>query len=153
MSLNCAGYGAVIKNPEIRQSKTGSEYANILVSIDNGVDADGKETTLVLKLIVFSDLVEEARKLKKSDRAYFEGTAGQIKIWESDRGPKPDIQIRLHHLRRTQIGKDKPKPEGSKGIAGRQLSEGTFRAEPHRREKPYVVGRSDPADFEDRLPF
>jgi single-stranded DNA-binding protein len=138
MSLNCAGYGAVIKNPEIRQSKTGSEYANILVSIDNGVDADGKETTLVLKLIVFSDLVEEARKLKKSDRAYFEGTSGQIKIWESDRGPKPDIQIRLHHLRRTAIGKDRPpKPSGVQ----------SFPPVPDQRR---IAGRGE---FADPLPF
>src|SRR5262249_24222675 len=111
MTLHCAGYAAVIKDPEIRQAKSGSDYPNIMVSIDNGVDAEGKEQSLVIKLVVFSDLVEEVRKRKKADRCYFEGTAGQIKIWESDRGPRPDIQIKLHHLRRTQIGKDRPKRE------------------------------------------
>jgi single-stranded DNA-binding protein len=147
MTLHCAGYGAVIKDPEIRESKSGSEYANILVSIDNGADAEGKELTLVLKLFVFSDLVEEARKLKKADRCYFEGSANQIKIWESDKGPKPDIQIRLHHLRRTATGKDKPKREREP-----DQSNGANAAYSSARERPQVQGR-DRFDFDDRLPF
>jgi Single-strand binding protein family len=150
MSLQCAGYAAVIKDPEIRQSKSGSEYANILVSIDNGTDADGKETNLVLKLIAFSYLVDEARKLKKLDRAYFEGTANQIKIWESDRGPKPDIQIKLHHLRRTQIGRDKPKREREPEHASAPVTASNFARPPYQREKPGIVGLDD---FNDRMPF
>ena len=147
MTLHCAGYAAVIKDAEIRQSKSGSAYANIMVSIDNGTDAEGKETNLVLRLVVFSDLVEEARKLKKADKCYFEGSANRIKVWESDRGPRPDIQIKLHHLRRTQIGKDRPKREtDSKTSFG---SGGVYQ---HTRERPPIQGR-DRFDFDDEIPF
>jgi single-stranded DNA-binding protein len=118
-----------------------------MASIDNGTDAEGKEQSLVIKLVVFSDLVEEARKLKRGDRAYFEGTAGQIKIWESERGPRPDIQIKLHHLRRTQIGKDRPKRETD----SKTSSAGSV-YEPHRRQAPAVQGR-DRFDFDDEIPF
>jgi single-stranded DNA-binding protein len=155
MSLHCAGYAAVIKDPEIKQSKSGSDYANIIVSIDNGTDAEGKETSLLLKLIAFSDLVDEARKLKRLDRAYFEGTANQIKVWESDRGSKPDIQVRLHHLRRTQIGKDHPRrdAESKQSFAGAIYRPAPEHAGPsYRRERPPVQGR-DRFDFDDEIPF
>jgi hypothetical protein len=55
------------------------------------------------------------RTLKKLDRAYFEATANQIKILQSGRGRKPDIQIRLHHQKRTAIGKAKPRRKPGQG--------------------------------------
>ena len=62
-----------------------------------------------------------------------------MRVWSSDKGPRPDLNLKARFVRRTAIGKDRPKRDHApddRSQASHQLSS--------------AMGRED---FEDRIPF
>jgi hypothetical protein len=137
MSLHSAFYGQAFKDSEIKTSKIGSQYGSVLVTVPNGQDEEGRDQHLFVRLLVFQDNVEELAKIKRNDRVYAEG-ALSVAIYQSDKGPRPDLTLKAHHVRRTAIGKDKPKREADRASASNTAS--SF-VGPATRERPQGQGR------------
>jgi single-stranded DNA-binding protein len=110
MTLHAAVYGQAFKDAEVKESKSGSQYGSALITVPNGTDEEGRDQHLFIRLLTFQENVDELGKVKRGDRLYAEG-ALSISIYQSDKGPRPDLTLKAHHLRQTQIGKDLPRRE------------------------------------------
>ena len=110
MTLHSTFYGSAFKDAEVKESKSGNRYAAAVIAVPNGSDDEGHDQNLFIKVLAFQEFAEELAKLKKGDRAYCEGSL-DVKVWTSDKGPHPDLTLKAHHVRRTAIGKDRPKRE------------------------------------------
>ena len=119
MTLPCAFYGAAFKDAEVKESKSGNHYLTALIAVSNGTDDEGHDQHLFVKVIAFGEFAPELGKLKRNDRAYCEGTL-DVRVWTSDKEPRPDLNLKAYFVRRTAIGKDKPKREsqGEPSCAG-----------------------------------
>jgi single-stranded DNA-binding protein len=141
MTLHAACYGQAYKDAEIKSAKSGNSYGTLTLAVANGQDDEGREQHVFIRLICFQEHVYELAKIKKGDRVYAEGSL-TVGIWQGDKGPRPDLSLKAHHVRRTAIGKDKPK---------REREQDHSPAEPHQRERQRVMGRDDFGG--DPLPF
>jgi single-stranded DNA-binding protein len=108
--IESAIYGSATRDGEIKQSKSGNNYGVVQLAVREGQDENGKEQFSYVKVMIFNDGMDEVLKIKKSDRVYCEG-ALEAKIWESDKGPKVDLTLRAFFLRKTGIGKERPRRE------------------------------------------
>jgi hypothetical protein len=142
LSLYAALYGAAFKDAEVKESKSGSQYGSALITVPNGTDEEGRDLHLFIRLLAFAENVEELAKIKRGDRCYAEGVLS-VAIYVSDKGPRPDLTLKAHHVRRTQIGKDRPKREREPDHAGAPVSRPSFAGEVYRREPNKIVGRDD----------
>jgi single-stranded DNA-binding protein len=148
MSLHAAFYGQAFKDSEVKISKSGSQYGSVLIAVADGQDEDGKDKSLFIRLLAFQENIPELAKIKRGDRVYAEG-AFSVAIYQSEKGPRPDLTLKAHHVRRTAIGKDKPKRETSENHSA--ITPSSF-AGPRVRERPEIQGR-DRFDFNDELPI
>jgi single-stranded DNA-binding protein len=110
MSLHSALFGTAIRDGEVRESKAGNFYGTVLVAIPNGTNDDGKDISQFVKIFAFKEDTPEIAKIKKGDRVYAEGNL-TASTWESDKGPKVDLTLKAFHIRKTAIGKDRPRRE------------------------------------------
>ena len=106
--IHSAFYGTARRDAEIKASKSGSKYATALLAVPNGADDEGHDQFLFVKVVAFQEFTDELGKLKHKDRCYAEG-ALDVKVWNSEKGPRPDLTLKAHYVRRTAIGKDRPK--------------------------------------------
>jgi single-stranded DNA-binding protein len=141
MTLHAACYGMAHKDAEIKRAKSGNRYGTLTLSVPNGQDDEGREQHLFIRLIAFSEHVDELAKITNGDRVYAEGSLS-VGIWQGEKGPRPDVTLKAHHVRRTAIGKNKPK---------RELEQDHCPAEQRQRERQRVLGRDDFGS--DPLPF
>jgi single-stranded DNA-binding protein len=144
MTLHASFYGAVFKDAEVKESKSGNRYASVLIAVPNGTDAEGREQSLFLKVFAFQELTDEAASLRRGDRAYIEGTL-DAKIWQSERGPKLDLTVKASHLRKTRTAKDKA--SRSQSFAPKNPAIALH----HTRQAPQAQGRDD--YWRDELPI
>lgn len=163
MTLHAAFYGQAFKDAEVKESKSGSQYGSALITVPNGTDEEGRDQHLFIRLLAFQENVGEIAKIKRGDRCYAEGVLS-VSIYQSDKGPRPDLTLKAHHVRKTAIGKDRPKREtdSKSSFAGEvyeprrtvQVTERNF-SEPHQRERPRVQGIHDSRDdcWRDQLPI
>jgi hypothetical protein len=156
MSLQAAFYGAAFRDGESRESKSGSKYGTLLAIVPNGSDENGNESTVMVRVLAFQDNVEELAKLKAWDRVYVEGNL-TIKIWEGEKGPRPDLTLRANFVRRTQIGRKpdrspKPEPEHFVNAINGADRLPAFLGPPP-REPRKIVGRDDFNDRLDNIPY
>jgi single-stranded DNA-binding protein len=139
MSLHAAFYRQAFRDAEVKSSKSGSRYGTLLATVPNGQDEEGRDQHLFIRLLAFQENGEELAKIKRGDRVYAEG-ALEVGIYHSDKGARPDLTLKAHHVRRTAIGKDRPK---------RDPAEPSGHAH---REKPHVQGM-DRFELDDALPI
>ena len=66
--IQAAVYGTAYTDYEMKESKKGSKYATLLALTSNGADENGDKSSLMVKLLVFADHLEEAQSIKKDDR-------------------------------------------------------------------------------------
>jgi Single-strand binding protein family len=154
MTLQAAVYGQAFKDAEVKESKSGSQYGSALITVPNGTDEEGRDQHLFIRLLAFQENVAELAKVKRNDRVYAEGVLS-ISIYQSDKGPRPDLTLKAHHVRRTQIGRDKPKREREPEHAGAPVTASSFAGPSpyaHQRPKPQVQGL-DRFDFNEEIPF
>ncbi len=137
MSIQSAIIATVLRDPEIKESKSGSRYANLIAICDGEKDKDGREQSLFVRLLVFSDQVAEAEKLRKGDRLYAEG-ALNASVYTGGEKPALNLTLKCHYLRKSQIGQHRPRRERETDQGGSPA----FLASPS-REKPRIVGRDD----------
>ena len=110
MTLHSAFYGAAFKDAEVKESKSGNRYATALIAVPNGTDDEGHDQNLFIRVLAFHEFADELAKLKRGDCAFCEGSL-DVKVWTSDKGPRPDLTLKAYHVRRTAIGRDRPKRE------------------------------------------
>ncbi len=143
MTLHAAFFGQAFKDAEVKESKSGSRYGTLLATVPNGQDDEGRDQHLFIRVLAFQENVDELAKIKRNDKVYAEGTLS-VAIYQSDKGPRPDLTLKTHYVRRAQIGKDKQKrtdPSGTPSFAGSVYS----------REKPQIQV-IDRFDLDDPLP-
>jgi Single-strand binding protein family len=144
MTLHAACYAQAFKDAEVKESKSGTQYGSLLVTVPNGTDEEGRDQHLFIRLLAFQENVDELAKIKRNDRCYAEGVLS-VSIYQSDKGPRPDLTLKAHHIRRSAIGKVRPKREPDQGGTP------SF-ADPVTRHRPPIQGR-DSFDLNDALPF
>jgi single-stranded DNA-binding protein len=140
MSIECAFFGFLAADAELRTSQAGKQWARLRVGV--GKD-DAMQWTSVA---VFGKAAETAAELKKGDRVYCEGTI-KIDSWRgSDGADKHGLSVASFKIEKThQIGRNRPpkrdKPEPA--------ASGRVRAS---RSDYAPIGRTD-ADLNDDIPF
>lgn len=73
--IEVACWGTLGKDPELKTSKAGTLYAGMNVVVVTGTTDDGKDVSQWLRVTCFKGVAEAiARRAKKGDRVYVEGT-------------------------------------------------------------------------------
>ena len=112
--IEMAFFGRAIADAEVRQGK-GKAYVSFLASAET-TDEEGAETSLIIKVLAFGDLIEEASAIRKDDRVYIEGQCS-ISIWHSKGVARPSVAVKAHHLRRPRVGERREVTAEAKSIA------------------------------------
>ncbi len=140
MSIECAFFGFLAADAELRTSQAGKQWARLRVGV-------GKDDAMQwVSVAVFGKAAEIAAELKKGDRCYCEGNI-KIDNWRGgDGADKHGLSVASFKIEKThQIGcnrppkRDKPEPSAS----------GRARAA---RSDYAPIGRTD-ADLNDDIPF
>ena len=72
--IECAFWGVLGKDPELRTSKTGNAFATMNVAVTVGKADDGKDISQWVRVACFGETAETiAAKAWKGDRVYVEG--------------------------------------------------------------------------------
>ncbi len=164
--VECAFFGSLGREAELRTSKSGKPWASLSIMVDTGEeDADGHGKVQWLKVACFGEIAERLAGAAKGTRLYVEGTL-RLEEWKDRDGfDKHGLSVaawKCEKVGSSAIGRNRAKIErrydqgepasyvapGSDGIPA------SYRAGPAERSRPSVVGRDD---FEhaggDRMPF
>jgi len=112
--LECAAWGVVGRDPELKTSKSGTAYCSVSVAVTSGKDDAGKDLTQWCRVTVFKAAAEEAaRTLAKGARCYFEGT-GQVEQWQGNDGTtRTQLAVTAWKLMKvSSIGQSRSRDEG-----------------------------------------
>jgi single-strand DNA-binding protein len=72
--IECAFWGALGRDPELKTSKAGTPYAGMNVVVTVGAADDGKDVSQWLRVTCFGDAAKAiAARARKGDRVYVEG--------------------------------------------------------------------------------
>lgn len=113
MGIEVAIFGTATKDGEVRQSKAGNSFGLINLAISDGKNAEGKDQTTYVKVLLFSDLSGGASQISKGDRCYVEGNLN-AEIWQpNEGGPRIDLSVRAFKFEKSTIGKDRPPSKNS----------------------------------------
>lgn len=145
----------VVSEPENRISNAGNAWMRFSVMIGEGDDAQ------FCQVAVFGDVAAKlSGHIAKLSKVYCEGRL-KLDRWETKDGEKRsglslaawrcDILGQIEMNKPARQKSVEPAP-ALKNIAAHQLAEAAFKAEPHSRERPKIVGRDD-FDFGDRISF
>ena len=140
MSIECAFFGFLAADAELRTSQAGKQWARLRVGV-------GKDDTMQwVSVAVFGKAAETAAELEKGDRCYCEGTI-KIDTWRGNDGTdKHGLSVSSFKIEKThQIGRNRPKRESS----NKPAASGQERAA---RSDYAPIGRTD-ADLNDDIPF
>ena len=108
MSIECAFFGFLAADAEVRTSQAGKKWARLRVGV-------GKDDTMQwVSVAVFGKAAEIAAELKKGDRCYCEGTI-KIDSWRGGDGTdKHGLSVSSFKIEKThQIGRARPQREKS----------------------------------------
>ena len=73
--IECAFWGVLGKDPELKTSKTGNPFTTMNVVVTVGASDDGKDVSQWLRVACFGDTAKAiAARATKGDRVYVEGT-------------------------------------------------------------------------------
>jgi single-strand DNA-binding protein len=140
MSIECALFGTLSRDADLKTSKKGKAYARMNVRVGDG---DGAQW---INVMAFGDDVQElAQKLVKGARVYIEGSI-KLDEWTAQDGTKRhSLSVMSWHCRLAGIGRNRPK---------RESSDSEQRPESHSSSDrdTRVRGTAD-RDFDDPIPF
>jgi single-stranded DNA-binding protein len=102
--IECAFFGALSRDGELKTSKAGRRYLRLNVRIG---DADGSQW---VNLMAFDEkAIEQADKFIKGAKVYIEGGGLKIDEWTGADGAKRHgLSCMSWHTRLTAIGRNKP---------------------------------------------
>jgi single-stranded DNA-binding protein len=103
MSIECAFFGFLAADAELRTSQAGKQWVRLRVGV-------GKDDAMQwVSVAVFGKAAETAAELKKGDRCYYEGTI-KIDTWRGGDGTdKHGLSVSSFKIERThQIGRNRP---------------------------------------------
>ena len=133
MSIDCALYGFLAADAELRTSQAGKLWTRLRVGV-------GKDDAIQwVQVAVFGKAAEKAAELKKADRCYIEGSI-KLDTWKGGDGiERHSLSVAAFKCEPThQIGRNRPK-RNNRGDVGRPL-------ELERSITPS-------GDFSDEIPF
>jgi single-stranded DNA-binding protein len=106
MPIECALFGAVAREPELKTAKNGRQYLRVSLRVDNG------DAAVWPSVLYFGDDADAAElQLERGERVYVEGSL-KVDVWKRPDGTAaPNITIVANILRPPQIGKRRPKRE------------------------------------------
>lgn len=113
MSIDCAFYGFLAADADVRTSQAGKPWVRLRVGV-------GKDDAVQwVGVAVFGKAAETAGELKKSDRVYCEGTI-KLDSWRGNDGiERHGLSVACFKLEKThQIGRSRPKKQSSISVAG-----------------------------------
>jgi single-strand DNA-binding protein len=133
MSIDCALYGFLAADAELRTSQAGKLWTRLRVRV-------GKDDAIQwVQVAVFGKAAEKAAELKKADRCYIEGSI-KLDTWKGGDGiERHSLSVAAFKCEPThQIGRNRPK-----------------RSNPGDGGRPLELERSTTAtgDFSDEIPF
>jgi single-strand DNA-binding protein len=104
--IECALFGRVGTEPELRVSAAGKPWARLSVAVAVGQDEDVEW----IQLIAFGELAEELpAKLHKGDRLYAEGRLKVLR-WQKDGAERSRLEVVAWRIERiAEIGRNKPR--------------------------------------------
>lgn len=139
MSIECALYGTLGRDAELKTSSKGKPYlkANIAVS-------EGEATTWVNAMIFDPTAIENAAQFAKGARVYLEGRL-QLSEWtDRDGKQRHGLSAMSWHCRLSQIGRNRPQRDRKPSAEGRYK----FAA-----NKPAASSASNSVELNDEIPF
>jgi single-stranded DNA-binding protein len=108
--IDCAFYGHVGRDAELKTSKAGKAYVRLSVR-----DGDGDAAQWVTVMYFGADAAELAPKFTKGARCYVEGQI-RLDTWEQQDGTKRSgLTVMSFHCRIPEIGRNKPPRERQAG--------------------------------------
>jgi single-stranded DNA-binding protein len=130
MSIECAFFGSLTKDAELKTSKNDRQYLRCNVRVENGAKSEFINTT-----VFDADAIANANKLKTGSRVYIEGRLS-LDTWTGQDGTaKTGLSCMSGHCRLSQIGRAK--------TTGREIASRSAQA---------LVGGAATA-FDDEVPF
>jgi single-stranded DNA-binding protein len=109
MAIECAFFGSLVRDAEVKVSKGGKQYLRLNVRVENGDAAQFINTT-----VFDTEAIGAADTLKKGSKVYFEGKLS-LDEWTAQDGQKrAGLSCVSFHCRLSQIGRNKPKRDGAK---------------------------------------
>jgi single-stranded DNA-binding protein len=109
MSIECAFFGFLAADAELRTSQAGKQWGRLRIGV-------GKDDAMQwVSVAVFGKAVETAAELKKGDRCYVEG-AIKLDTWHGNDGiERHGLAVTSFKIEKThQIGRNRPKREEQK---------------------------------------
>ncbi len=146
--IEAAYFGALARDVELRTSKTGKLWAQLLVMVDVG-----EEKSALIQTAVFGEVAEKLAGAAKGMRVYCEGTLKPSQWNTADGETRHGLSVAAFTCQRvgsSAIGRQRPKAakqDEAPGTNGRPPA--SYCAGPAQRERPGIVGRDD---FNDALP-
>ena len=116
MSIECAFFGFLAADAEVRTSQAGKQWARLRVGV-------GKDDAMQwVSVAVFGKAAETAAELKKGDRCYCEGKI-KIDTWRGGDGTeKHGLSVSSFKIEKThQIGRSRP-PKQDKPASGQSAT-------------------------------
>jgi single-stranded DNA-binding protein len=109
MSIECAFFGSLVRDAEVKTSKGGKTYLRASIRVENG------EHALFINSMVFdADAIAVADKLVKGARVYVEGKLSLDEWTAQDGSKRTGLSCMSFHTRLAQIGRAKPKADKAK---------------------------------------
>jgi single-stranded DNA-binding protein len=104
VSIECAFFGALSRDAELKTSKAGRSYLRLNVRVG---DSDAQW----VNVMAFDErAIEQADKLTKGAKVYIEGGGLKIDEWTGADGAKRHgLSCMSWHCRLSEIGRNKPK--------------------------------------------
>jgi single-stranded DNA-binding protein len=115
MSIECACFGTLGRDAELKKSATGKTYLRLNVRVGDGPAAQW------LSVMVFDQsAIDVAARMVKGARVYIEGSITSNEWIGQDGKLRHGLSVMSWHCRLSQIGRNKspkPKPEKPKALA------------------------------------
>lgn len=85
--IECAAWGVVARDPELKTGKSGTPYCAVSVGVTVDQDAEtGKDVVQWCRVTAFKETAQQAaRTLTKGSRCYFEGSL-TLNRWRTSDG-------------------------------------------------------------------
>jgi single-stranded DNA-binding protein len=104
MSVDCAFYAVVGRDPELKTSKNGRPYLRLNVRAGNG------DAAVWIAVMAFNDVEALAERLKKDSKVYVEGTITADAWIDRDGKARASLNVMTWHCVEThRIGRNKAK--------------------------------------------
>ena len=143
MSIECAFFGSLARDAEVKTSKAGKQYLRGNVRVENG------ETALFINTMMFDpDAIQTADKMVKGARVYIEGKLSLDEWTAQDGAKKTGISVMSWHCRLAEIGRNKPRSEKPRSEKPAPAASGRERA-----ARSDCAPAGGTADLNDDIPF